>query len=338
MHFPCPLLLTSIHFAIQWVFAQTACAIFPEQLGLERVANMTWKEWANTSIPCGIVTALDIGLSNLALVSITLTFYTMVKSSTPIWVLFWAYLFKIERITWPLIGVIAVIATGEFLTVYGEVDFVPHGFILCLSASILSGARWTLVQLKLQQLNPPLRSTIVTMKLLAPSMFWSMLLISLIVERPWGKLRQEEEGMRELLRVLLLGLLGGFFAIFMILCEFYLILKASAIILMIGGVIKELTTIIIGVFIFGDKLNLMNTIGVCIVFTGVFLYKIVFHYEKENREETAMEAVPTEEYDEEVIFADEEEDETGEQHKHVAKIDTELTPEYSFEMTKNRTV
>merc|ERR1711907_130961 len=117
MHFPCPLLLTSIHFAIQWVFAQTACAIFPEQLGLERVANMTWKEWANTSIPCGIVTALDIGLSNLALVSITLTFYTMVKSSTPIWVLFWAYLFKIERITWPLIGVIAVIATGEFLTV-----------------------------------------------------------------------------------------------------------------------------------------------------------------------------------------------------------------------------
>lgn len=101
---------------------------------------MTWKEWASISVPCGIVTALDVGLSNLALVSITLTFYTMVKSSTPVFVLGWAYIFKIERITWKLVGVIIVIAAGELLTVYGEVNFVLHGFILCLSASVLSGA------------------------------------------------------------------------------------------------------------------------------------------------------------------------------------------------------
>ena len=207
---------------------------------------MTWSDWALVSVPCGLVTALDVGLSNLSLVSITITFYTMVKSSTPIFVLGWAYVFGIERITWRLIGVILVIAAGEFLTVLGEVDFVLHGFLLCLAASVLSGARWTLVQLKLQNLDPPLKTTIVTMKLLSPSMFFGMLFISMVVERPWNKFSADDGNDSELIRILLLGMVGGLLAVAMVLCEFYLILHASAIILMIGGVIKEMTTIMIG--------------------------------------------------------------------------------------------
>lgn len=316
MHFPCPLLLTSIHFSIQWIFSYTACALFPEKLGTARVANMSWEDWAFISIPCGMVTALDIGLSNLSLVYITLTFYTMVKSSTPVFVLGWAYLFRIERITWPLIGVILVIAAGEFLTVYGEVDFMLRGFVLCLVASVLSGARWTLVQLQLQKLDPPLESTIVTMKLLTPSMFWSMLFLSIVVERPWVKLMEVEDHGKELLQVFGLGVLGGTFAIFMILCELFLILKASAIILMIGGVIKELTTIILGVSLFGDKLNMTNTAGVCVVFSGVALYKVVFHLQKKEAQTTGMQAVPTEDQfiDEDVELSGEEND-TGEKEE-----------------------
>jgi solute carrier family 35, member C2 len=236
MGFPCPLLLTSLHFLIQWFLSHLACAVFPVSLGTERVSRMTWSEWASISVPCGLVTALDVGLSNLSLVSITITFYTMVKS----------YAFGIEKITPQLVGVIFVIAAGEFLTVMGEADFVLHGFLLCLTASVLSGARWTLVQLKLQNLNPPLKSSIVTMKLLAPSMFAQMLCISLVIEQPWTKLSAYTDSTEELRGMLLLGLGGGLLAVSMVLCEFYLILRASAIILMIGGVIKEMTTIVIG--------------------------------------------------------------------------------------------
>lgn len=244
--FPCPLLLTSIHFGMQWMLSHLACMLYPITMGTERVARMSWKEWASISIPCGLVTALDVGLSNLSLVTITITFYTMVKSSTPVFVLGWAYLFGIERITWRLIGVIVVIAVGEFLTVAGEVDFVLNGFLMCLAASVLSGARWTLVQLKLQSLDPPLKSTIVTMKLLAPSMFFGMLLISLVVEQPWNKLASADGALEDMLRAFALGLAGGFLAISMVLCEFNLILNATAIIMMIGGVMKEIVTIVIG--------------------------------------------------------------------------------------------
>jgi solute carrier family 35 protein C2 len=244
--FPCPLLLTSIHFGMQWMLSHLACMLYPTTMGTERVARMSWKEWASISIPCGLVTALDVGLSNLSLVTITITFYTMVKSSTPVFVLGWAYLFGIERITWRLIGVIVVIAVGEFLTVAGEVDFVLNGFLMCLAASVLSGARWTLVQLKLQSLDPPLKTTIVTMRLLAPSMFFGMLLISLVVEQPWNKLASADGALEDMLRAFALGLAGGLLAISMVLCEFNLILNATAIIMMIGGVMKEIVTIVIG--------------------------------------------------------------------------------------------
>lgn len=207
---------------------------------------MTWAEFFEVSVPCGLVTSGDVGLSNLSMVTMSITFYTMVKSSTPVFVLTWAYLFGIVKITWALIGVVVVIVIGEFLTVAGEVDFVLKGFLLCLMASVLSGARWTLVQLKIQKLQPPLKTTVATMRLLSPLMFTSMLMVACLIERPWIALREVVDSFDTALYVIELGLLGAVFAIAMILCEFFLIMYSNAIVLMIGGVIKEILTIFIG--------------------------------------------------------------------------------------------
>lgn len=245
--FPCPLLLTSLHFFVQWMFSWAVSAAFPKYFGGDQVAEMAWKPFLGTSIPCGLVTSGDVGLSNLSLVRISITFYTMVKASAPIFVLGWAYILGIERITWSLIGVVLVIALGEFLTVAGEIHFDMIGFFLCLSASILSGARWTLVQLKLNTMEPPLKTTIATMRVLSPSMFFSMIIVSLCVERPWEKLGSGYfETVGQGFETLGMGLIGATFAVAMIICEFYLIMRANAIVLMIGGVIKEMITIIVG--------------------------------------------------------------------------------------------
>lgn len=246
LNFPCPLLLTSIHFLAQWVVSWSLCNFFPDFFGASRVNDMSWSEFLGISVPCGLVTSGDVGLSNLSLVSISITFYTMVKASSPIFVLCWAYLFGIIRITWSLIGVVFVIAVGEFLTVAGEVEFKFTGFVLCLMATILSGARWTLVQLKLQSLEPPLKTTIATMRVLSPFMFLSMLGVSLLLEHPWSALPGLYDSWDEILFVLKLGAAGAVVAICMIMCEFYLIVHTNAIMLMIGGVIKEILTIFVG--------------------------------------------------------------------------------------------
>ena len=281
MSFPCPLLMTSIHFFAQWVFAASMCTLFPVFFGAERIETMTWRQWSALSIPCGMVTAGDVGLSNMSLITISITFYTMVKASTPIFVLIWAYAFGIERITPSLIAVVIIIAIGEFLTVQGEVDFDPLGFSLCLMASLLSGARWTLVQLKLQRLDPPLKTTIATMKLLAPSMFVGMVVMSFMIEHPWDAFKGYT--FHQTIQLVGLGLFGAVFAISMILCEFYLIMHASAIILMIGGVIKEMITIFVGVYAFGDELNRLNLLGCFVVFLGVVLYKVSYHLKSHEK-------------------------------------------------------
>jgi solute carrier family 35, member C2 len=273
--FPCPLLMTSIHFLAQWIFSYVACAVAPQTVGSARVETMSWPEWWATSVPCGLVTSGDVGLSNLAQARMTLSFYTMVKSSTPIFVLGWAYWFGIERITWTLVLVVVIIAAGEYLTVLGQERFDRDGFALCLAASMMAGARWTLVQLKLRNLDPPLKSTIATMRLLSPSMFFSLFAVSLALERPWAKLGGDDA--QQVMVIFGLGLLGAFFAICMILCEFYLIMHANAIVLMIGGVLKEMVTIFIGVTFFHDILNRINMSGCAVVFLGVSLYKMS-HY------------------------------------------------------------
>ena len=48
-------------------------------------------------VPNGTATGLDIGLSNFSLSLITLSFYTMCKSTTPVFLLAFCFLWGIER-------------------------------------------------------------------------------------------------------------------------------------------------------------------------------------------------------------------------------------------------
>lgn len=51
----------------------------------------------------------------------------MCKSSSLAFVLLFAFIFKLERPTWMLAGVIGVICVGLFMMVMSEVDFVLIG-------------------------------------------------------------------------------------------------------------------------------------------------------------------------------------------------------------------
>jgi hypothetical protein len=51
---------------------------------------------AHAVLPNGTVTGLDIGFSNASLVHITMSFYTMCKSTTPIFLLIFAFIWRLE--------------------------------------------------------------------------------------------------------------------------------------------------------------------------------------------------------------------------------------------------
>ena len=75
----------------------------------------------------------------------------MVKNSSLIFVLIFAFLFRLEVFSLRLIGVIFLILFGVILMVATETSFSLPGFLLVISASASGGLRWSLTQLLLRK-------------------------------------------------------------------------------------------------------------------------------------------------------------------------------------------
>ena len=93
--FPAPFLMSALQFFCQHLLARGALAA-----GLVRRRcdeTLTWRQYARVIVPNGVATGLDIGLSNYSLVFITLSFYVMCKSTTPLFLLSFAILWGLEK-------------------------------------------------------------------------------------------------------------------------------------------------------------------------------------------------------------------------------------------------
>lgn len=140
-------------------------------------------------VPIGIASAMDIALSNWSMVYITVSLYTMIKSTSVLFILAFALGLGLEKWRNSLIIVISLIALGLFLfgkllpdrnflesnfLVFKMTDFHLFGFCLALTASALSGARWTLSQVLTQKAELGLNNPIDALFHLQPVMAVAM--------------------------------------------------------------------------------------------------------------------------------------------------------------------
>lgn len=109
----------------------------------------------------------------------------MCKSSSLIFVLLFAFLFRLESFSYRLISVIFLIFTGVVLMVATETSFQLVGMFLVLVASAFGGLRWALTQIllvgksgKRMGMDSPASSVF----WLAPTMGISLAVLSLIIE------------------------------------------------------------------------------------------------------------------------------------------------------------
>ncbi|RFU28909.1 hypothetical protein B7463_g7431, partial [Scytalidium lignicola] len=223
--------------------------------------------------PCGMATGLDIGLGNMSLKFITLTFYTMCKSSSLTFVLLFAFLFRLETPSWRLVLIIATMTLGVIMMVFGEVAFSPLGFTLVITAALFSGFRWSLTQILLLR-NPATSNPFSSIFFLAPVMFLSLLLIALPVEG----LPSLFEGLGNLIdnRGAFMGpmilLFPGTIAFCMTASEFALLQRTSVVTLSIAGIFKEVVTISAAGLVFHDRLTLINICGLVTTLAAIITY------------------------------------------------------------------
>ncbi|RMZ83117.1 hypothetical protein DV738_g1205, partial [Chaetothyriales sp. CBS 135597] len=280
LNFPFPLFTTSLHMVVQFLLASIVLLIFPRFRPVSPATTTTHAKplitprfYLTRLVPCGTTTSLDIGLGNTSLRFITLTFYTMCKSSVLIFVLAFALLFRLEKPSVVLISIIMTMTLGVLLMVYGETAFHALGFALAMSASFFSGFRWALTQILLLR-HPATANPFATLFFLSPIMFLTLFFIALASEGPSEiivglSLLVHDHGIGTSLALLVIP---GTLAFFMIASEFTLLQRTSVVTLSICGIFKEVVTISAAGIVFHDKLSIVNISGLLVTISCIACY------------------------------------------------------------------
>ncbi|KAK9439220.1 nucleotide-sugar transporter [Metarhizium brunneum] len=290
LNFAFPLFTTSTHMIVQFVLSGLVLTFVPSLRpkaahnsdgGRSRhesgpQGSVMSKIFYFTRIgPCGAATSLDIGLGNTSLKFISLTFYTMCKSSSLAFVLLFAFVFRLETPTWRLVAIIATMTFGVILMVFGEVEFKFGGFFLVISAAFFSGLRWALTQILLLR-NPATSNPFSSIFFLSPVMFVVLFSLAIPVEG-FGPLW---DGLKALnaewgVWTPLFLLFPGCIAFLMIASEFALLQRTSVVTLSIAGIFKEVVTISAASIVFDDKLTSINVIGLLVTMAAIGAYNYV---------------------------------------------------------------
>lgn len=234
---------------------------------------MTKSFYLTRLVPCGTATSLDIGLGNMSLKYISLTFLTMCKSSALAFVLLFAFIFRLETPSVKLIFVIAAMTLGVVMMVAGETAFDARGFALVIASAFFSGFRWGLTQILLLR-HPATSNPFSTMLFLTPVMFVALIAIALGIEGPneiIAGIKALAEARGQFNGIVLL-IFPGILAFCMIASEFALLKRSSVVTLSICGIFKEVVTISAAGVIFHDKLTPVNVSGLFVTIASIAAY------------------------------------------------------------------
>ncbi|XP_056177614.1 probable sugar phosphate/phosphate translocator At1g06470 isoform X2 [Syzygium oleosum] len=269
--FPAPMLMNTIHFTMQAVLSKGITWFWSHKY--QTKVTMSWTDYFVRVVPTALATAMDVNLSNESLVFISVTFATMCKSAAPIFLLLFAFAFRLESPSIKLLGIITVISVGILLAVAKETAFEFWGFIFVMLAAVMSGFRWCMTQILLLTFVSGLKDPLTLMSYIAPVMALATAFLSLLLD-PWDEFKNNNyfNNSRHLTRSCLLMLLGGTLAFFMVLTEYILVSVTSAVTVTIAGVVKEAVTILVAVFYFHDEFTWLKGLGLLIIMVGVSLF------------------------------------------------------------------
>lgn len=278
-----PLFMTLVHLTIIFILSALTRRALLCSTGKQRVV-LGWGDYLYKVAPTALATALDIGLSNWSFLFITISLYTMTKSTAVLFILFFSLIFKLEEPNPFLVVVVLLISCGLFMFTYKSTQFNLEGFVMVLLASFIGGIRWTLTQLLMQKAELGLQNPIDAMYHLQPLMFLGLFPLFLFnegVSLSSSSRLFRESHLPPLLSSLLCLSVGGLLAFGLGFSEFLLVSRTSSLTLSVSGIFKEVCTLLLAARLMGDRLSAVNWLGFVVCLSGISLHVgLKVHYSK----------------------------------------------------------
>ncbi|KAG5438577.1 hypothetical protein PCANB_002682 [Pneumocystis canis] len=263
-YFKFPLFSACVHILVEFLISIIIMRLFPQFQASD--TSFEIKYHLAKIVPCGVTTSLEIGLSNVSLKTITLSFYMSIS----------------------LIIVIIIITVGVVMAVSTQVEFVFEGFFMAMVASIFGGLKWSLVQLLCVD-NSIAFNPISFIYILSPSIFFTLVLMSLLAEGLMNIIHSSfwDYGINSVVLLVFPGII----AFCMIVSEFW----TSVVTLSVVGICKEIIIMGASAIFFKDRFTMINIIGFVITLIGVILYNFLKYYlskEKELSQKLSNKIIP----------------------------------------------
>ena len=255
---------------------------------------LSFRETMILTAPIGLATAADITLSNFSFLFITVTLYTIVKSGSLLWLLFWGVTLRLEECSVKLMGICTMMSIGLALASYGATRVSLLGIVLVIMASCVGGLRWALSQRLMAIDSAFAQSPLLLVAKIAP---WSAICTCVAALVLDGKrLRQiyefgwvgpeslgsepstvDTDAWTLFSEVIAFVFVGGLASLLLLMAEVKLLQLTSSLSLGVFGVIKEILQIILAVGVFHDTVSLVNILGLVLCIGGTGAYHHMKH-------------------------------------------------------------
>nr|XP_021192189.2 solute carrier family 35 member C2 [Helicoverpa armigera] len=276
--FKFPLTVVMYHLIVKWILSVLVRLVLHVITGTPQLM-LPCMTCLRSVGPTGLASGIDVGFSNWGLELVTISLYTMTKSTTIIFILGFAILLGLEKKSWSLVGIVLMIAAGLIMFTYKATQFNLLGFNFLLIASFAAGLRWTFAQLLMQKSKLGLHNPVDMVFHVQPWMFVSLLPFAIMFEGFACYEHLQKLTADKLLPTILKVSVGATLAFAMEISEFLVVTYTSSLTLSISGIFKEMCILVLAVEVSGDVLSPINVVGLAVCLLGIIghiIHKVLF--------------------------------------------------------------
>jgi len=238
--------------------------------------------YVNRLLPIALTFSASMVLSNQAYFYLSVAFLQMMKETNMVLVYTFSLLAGLEMFTWNHMKIIVVILFASFMTVEGELDFSMVGFLVQGAGLLCECTKVVLQGFLLSSAG---------MKLDAPSfvlLVSPLCLVALIavmgaiqVLGPYIAWGLELPSMGELYAWWPVLLLNGTLAFTLNVIVACFIKHTSAVAMVMVSIVKDVTIVSTGVFLFHEQISTQQTVGFVLQLTMIWVWSLMKMFPRE---------------------------------------------------------